>query len=396
MKKLLFYCQHILGMGHLVRSMEIVRGLMSDFQVCFINGGQIIKEFEISDEIEVVNLPAIKTDSEFKQLKPVDDSLSLAEVQEFRKNKLLQIADEFQPDVLIIELFPFGRGKFSFELIPLLEKLQSSEKSVNIISSLRDIVVTKTNQEKYENKVCRLMNQYFDMLLIHGDPNFITLNESFSRVKDIQCQTKYTGYVVQKPSVNPELTEEDKEILESEQPLILVSVGGGRFGHELIDCVIESADILKDKIPHHIQVFTGPFSPEDKVEAWQKITKNKQNIKVSRYTKNLLSYMQKADISISMSGYNTTLNVMTTGVRAMILPFKGNNDQEQRIRAGKLNSLGVVKMLDESDLHPEIFSEKLIDYLGIEPKKLEFDFNGVENTAALVKNLVSTQKLAII
>jgi predicted glycosyltransferase len=394
MKKLLFYCQHILGMGHLVRSMEIIRGLMSDFQVCFINGGQIIKEFDIPDEVEVINLPAIKTDTEFKQLQPVDTSLSLAEVQEIRKNQLLQIADEFEPDVLMIELFPFGRGKFSFELIPLLEKLQASEKPVKIVSSLRDIVVTKTNQEKYENKVCRLMNEYFDMLLIHGDKNFVPLDESFSRVKEIQSETKYTGYVVQKPQVNPELTEEDREIIDSEQPLILVSVGGGRFGHELIDCVIESADILKDKIPHQIQIFTGPFSPDNKVEAWQKLTVNKNNINLSRYTRNLLSYMQKADLSISMSGYNTTLNVMTTGVRAMILPFKGNDDQEQRIRASKLNSLGVVKMLDESDLQPEIFAQKVIDYLAVEPNQIKFNADGVENTAALIKNLVLNQKAA--
>ncbi|MEL6164692.1 MAG: glycosyltransferase, partial [Cyanobacteria bacterium J06628_3] len=319
MKKLLFYCQHILGMGHLVRSMEIVRGLMSDFQVCFLNGGQIIKEFNIPDGIEVVNLPAIKTDAEFKQLMPVDSNLSLAEIQEIRKNKLLQVADEFKPDVLMVELFPFGRGKFSFELIPLLEKLQASEKPVKIVSSLRDIVVTKTNQEKYENKVCRLMNQYFDMLLIHGDKNFVPLDESFSRVKDIQSQTKYTGYVVQKPKLNPELTEEYKNIIGSEKPLILVSVGGGRFGHELIDCVIASAEILEQKIPHQIQIFTGPFAPEEKVQAWQKLAENKSNLRVNRYTRNLLSYMQKADLSISMSGYNTTLNVMTTGVRAMIL-----------------------------------------------------------------------------
>ncbi|MDY6900030.1 MAG: glycosyltransferase [Cyanobacteriota bacterium] len=394
MKKLLFYCQHILGMGHLVRSMEIVRGLIPDFQVCFINGGQIIKEFIIPDEIEVVNLPAIKTDAEFKQLKPVDTSLSLAEVQEIRKNKLLEVAEEFQPDVLMIELFPFGRGKFSFELIPLLEKLQASEKPVKIVSSLRDIVVTKTNQEKYENKVCRLMNQYFDMLLIHGDKNFVPLDESFSRVKDIQSETKYTGYVVQKPTLNPELTEEDKNIIESDKPLILVSVGGGRFGHELIDCVIASADILKQKIPHQIQVFTGPFSPDDKVESWQKEVEDKQNINVSRYTRNLLSYMQKADLSISMSGYNTTLNVMTTGVRAMILPFKGNDDQEQRIRASKLDSLGAVKMLDESDLQPEIFAQKVIDYLTVEPNKIKFNADGVENTAALIKNLVLNQQAA--
>jgi predicted glycosyltransferase len=394
MKKLLFYCQHILGMGHLVRSMEIVRGLMSDFQICFINGGQVIKEFQFPDGIEVVNLPAIKTDAEFKQLQAVDSSLSLAEVQELRKNKLLQIADVFQPDVLMIELFPFGRGKFSFELIPLLEKLQASKKPVKIVSSLRDIVVTKTNQEKYEEKVCRLMNEYFDMLLIHGDSSFVPLDESFSRLKDIQCETKYTGYVVQEPKHNPELSTEDREIIESDQPLILVSVGGGRFGHELIDCVIASADILEHKLPHHIQIFVGPFAPEEKFQIWQKNTEHKKNIKVNRYTRNLLNYMQKADLSISMSGYNTTLNVMTTGVRAMILPFKGNDDQEQRIRASKLDQLGVVKMLDDSDLQPEIFSTKVIDYLATEPKKIKFDANGVENTAALVKNLVLNQKVA--
>ncbi len=394
MKKLLFYCQYILGMGHLVRSMEIVRGLMQDFKICFINGGEVIKEFEIPSQIEVINLPAIKTDSQFKKLQVVDTSLSLAEVQEIRKNQLLQIADEFQPDVLVIELFPFGRGKFSFELIPLLERLRESDKPVKIVSSLRDIVVTKTNQEKYEAKVCRLMNQYFDMLLIHGDENFVPLDESFSRVKDIQCETKYTGYVVQKPSVNAELTNEDREIIESEQPLILVSVGGGRFGHELIDCVIASADILEQNIPHQIQVFTGPFVPEEKLQAWQKLTENKHNIQVSRYTRNLLSYMQKADLSISMSGYNTTLNVMTTGVRAMILPFTGNNDQEQRIRARRLDNLGVVKMLYSSDLQPEIFSTKVIDYLATEPKKIDFDANGVENTAAFLKNLVFKHKVA--
>ena len=104
--------------------------------------------------------------------------------------------------------------------------------------------------------------------------------------------------------------------------------------------------------------------------------------------------MQKADLSISMSGYNTTLNVMTTGVRAMILPFKGNNDQEQRIRAGKLDSLGAVKMLDESDLQPEIFAQKVIDYLTVEPEKINFDANGVENTAAFIKNLVLNQTAA--
>ncbi|MEM7725399.1 MAG: glycosyltransferase [Cyanobacteria bacterium P01_A01_bin.45] len=388
MKKLMFYCQHILGMGHLVRSMEIVRGLIPDFQICFINGGEVIKEFPFPNGVEVINLPAIKTDSEFKALQVVDESLTLAEVQEIRKNQLLKIFDRFQPDIFMIELFPFGRGKFSFELIPLLDKIKSVSKPVKVVSSLRDIVVTKTNRIKYEDKVCNLMNKYFDLLLVHGDPIFYPLEETFTRLQDIKCEIKYTGFVVQKPSINPILNSEDKAIIESEKPLILVSVGGGRFGHELIDGIIHSAPILEQEIPHHIQIFTGPFIPNEKLEHWQNLVANLKNVRVSRYTTNLLSYMQKSDLSISMSGYNTTLNIMTTGVKAMILPFTGNNDQEQRMRANKLDKLAVVKMIQPNDLHPEIFATEIINYLKIENKTTEFDFNGVENTALILKNLV--------
>jgi predicted glycosyltransferase len=388
MKKLMFYCQHILGMGHLVRSMEIVRGLIPEFQICFINGGEIIKEFPFPADVEVINLPAIKTDSEFQALEVVDTSLTLAEVQEIRKNQLLEIFDKFQPDIFMIELFPFGRGKFSFELIPLLEQVKASKKAIKVVSSLRDIVVTKTNRIKYEEKVCNLMNKYFDLLLVHGDPKFYPLEETFTRLKDIKCEINYTGFVVQESPVNPVLTTEDKAIIESEKPLILVSVGGGRFGHELIDCIIETAPILEQKIPHHIQVFTGPFIPEEKLNNWQNLVANTNNISVSRYTPNLLSYMQKADLSISMSGYNTTLNIMTTGVRAMILPFTGNDDQEQQMRAEKLEQLGVVKMIQPQELNPEIFAAEIINYLKKDHNTINFDFNGVENTTSLLKQLI--------
>lgn len=394
MKRLMFYCQHILGMGHLVRSMEIVRGLMQDFQVCFINGGEVIKEFPFPDGVEVVNLPAIKTDAEFQALQVVDTSLTLAEVQEIRKNQLLEIYDKFQPDVLMLELFPFGRGKFSFELIPLLERVRESNIGTKVVSSLRDIVVTKTNKVKYEEKVCKLMNQYFDMLLVHGDPKFYPLEETFSRIPDLKCEIHYTGFVVQEPDENPILNEEDSAVVNSEKPLILVSIGGGRFGHELIDCIVETAPILENKIPHHIQVFAGPFIPDEKLNRWQDLTKNSQNINVRRYTPNLLSYMQKADLSISMSGYNTTLNIMTTGVRAMSLAFTGNDDQEQRMRADKLDKLGVVKMLSPDDLQPDSFAQKIIDSLNNQPTQIKFDFNGVKKTSALLLNLISQQKVA--
>ncbi|MDJ0635619.1 MAG: glycosyltransferase [Xenococcaceae cyanobacterium MO_188.B29] len=388
MKKVMFYCQHILGMGHLVRSREIVRGLLPEYQVCFINGGEIIKEFPFPTGVEVVNIPAVKTNTEFQGLQPVDTSLSLDEVKELRLNKLMKVFAEFQPDILIIELFPFGRRSFSFELIPLVEQAKAS--GTKIVSSLRDIVVTKQNQERHEEKVCRLMNQYFDMLLIHGDRQFVELEESFSRVDDLNCQVHYTGYVTQPvPKVN-----EENKLSSAQKPMILASVGGGRFGHELLRCLAKATPILERALPHHIQMFTGPFMPEEVFQELQATVAGRTNITIDRYTDRFLAYMQQADLSISMSGYNTTMNILSTSVRAMILPFTGNNDQEQTIRAQKLEKLGRVKAISPEDLQPEKFADQIINYLQEQPNLTTFDFNGVANTATCIGKLFSQVEVA--
>jgi predicted glycosyltransferase len=394
MKKLMFYCQHILGIGHLVRSMEIVRGLVADFEICFVNGGKAIAGFEIPAGVEVVNLPAIETDPEFQNLAVVDDSRSLEEVQEFRKNQLLEIFNSFQPDILMIELFPFGRRRFSFELVPLLDRVKAQGRKTKVVCSLRDIVVTKQDRERHEEKICKLMNQYFDLLLIHGDRHFQPLEESFSRISDLNCPVHYTGYVVQSSPENPLLNDEDKAVLNSDQPLILASIGGGRFGHELLESLVEAAPILEWLIPHQIQIFTGPFFPDKKFAQMQILASNKPNINIQRYTQNLLTYMNKADLSISMGGYNTTMNILTTGVRAIMLPFVGNGDLEQTIRSQKLEKLGILNVIHPADLAPRMFAEKIIDCLIETPNPVKLNLDGVEKTASLLKSILTAQPVA--
>jgi predicted glycosyltransferase len=388
MQKIMFYCQHILGMGHLVRSMEIVRELVKDFQVCFINGGEIIAEFQIPEGVEVINLPAIKTDAEFQQLQPVDGSLTLEEVKAIRTQQLFDIVTSFCPDILLIELFPFGRGKFKFELLPLLEKLKQVNPQAKVVSSLRDIVETKKKElEKYEEKVCQLLNRHFDLLLVHGDPQFQILEETFSKVKDIRCPIVYTGYVVQ-PELEKELEIDEKK------PIILVSVGGGRFGHELLDAIVEAASHLQEKISHQLQIFTGPFMPDDKFEELQLKASHLSNVRVERFTTNLLVYMKKADLSISMSGYNTTMNILTTGVRAMLMAFTGNDDREQTIRSQKLADLGIVELIQPEDLEATRLADKIINCLQKEQNQVCFDFAGAQNTAKYLKELAISDSFA--
>ncbi len=392
MKKIMFYCQNLLGMGHLVRSTEIIRSLVKDFKVCLINGGQIVPGFEIPSAVEVINLPAVRSErvqgKGQKELRVVDSSQSIEEVKKFRKNKLLTLFDQFQPDYLITEGFPFSKHLLSFELIPLLEKVKSTECSTKVVGCIRDILLCKEEQQRAEvkEKICGWINKYFDMLLIHSDPKVHRLEESFSRVKDLNCEICYTGYVVQSPPENIAPTEEDIAEFNGKEPMIVVSVGGGRLGYNLLKTIVEAASILERTIPHRIRVFTGPFMLEEKFLELQKAANNQANITLRRYTSQLLTYMEKADLSISLCGYNTTMNILSTGVRSLVLP--SDKDREQVIRGEKLEKLGLLEVIRPNDLQPERLAEKIIDSLNKESvvdASSCFELQGAKNTATLLK-----------
>lgn len=395
MKKVMFYCQHTLGMGHFIRSMEIVRGL-KDFEVCFLNGGEIVPEFEYPPWVEVVNLPPIKSDPDFKGIQSVGGQ-SLDELREQRTRHLLSEFERFKPDLVIIELFPFGRKKFASELVPLLARIRLSGGPAKVVCSLRDILVSKSYQARHEEWVCTVMNRYFDMLLVHADPRFQRLEETFSRVNDIKTEIRYTGYVAQSPQPHPGVLDDDGfHASGTDELLILVSIGGGRVGYELLACTAEASAIIGGSPPHRLMIFTGPYLPEEQFLQLQGMTEHRPNITLQRFTTRFLSYMQRADLSISMAGYNTCMNILTTGVRSLVLPFTGGHDEEQTIRAQKLQQHGVVTIIQPYELHPDRLAKIMAEALSAKPTpgRTTFDTHGSEKTATFLQELVNRRDSA--
>src|SRR5262249_18055729 len=98
-KRVMFYCQSLLGIGDFVRSRELLFALR-DFEVRFLYGGEFVPGFELPDWVEAVYLPALKSDASFQQLYVVGGSGSLAEIQSRRKELLRAAFDGFAPDVL--------------------------------------------------------------------------------------------------------------------------------------------------------------------------------------------------------------------------------------------------------------------------------------------------------
>src|SRR5262245_9193812 len=257
MKKILFYSQHVLGIGHFVRAMEVARGL-SNFKIRFLNGGETVEGFPYPPWVELVNLLPVKPDADLKYIESTDPSHSLDELKRSRLEALLSEFDHFDPDVLIIELFPFGRRQFVFELMPLLARTRQRRQSTKVVCSVRDILVTQPEHLHHEEWVCEVLNRYFDLVLVHSDPSFHTLEETFSRVADSRTEIRDTGYVVQtldehRPTTNRANGKDLRgtngargALRKSGHPRIVVSVGGGRVGYELLASAVNASRILEE------------------------------------------------------------------------------------------------------------------------------------------------------
>jgi len=383
MQKIMFYCQYLTGMGHLVRSTEIVRSLAKHFQVYFINGGPPIDGFEVPSEVELISLPALwLEDGKFEI--PAGYA-SVETVKDCRKTLLLEAFDRVQPDCLITEFFPFGRHKLFFELLPLLQQIKSTAPATKIACSLRDVIGRATLAEEAD-MICELVNSYFDLILFHADAEFQCFAESFPRYEELNCDIKYTGFVAQ--SATGQKTTEDEQFLakiDEDNPLILVTVGGGRLGYELLEAVIAASSSLERHIPHRWQLFTGPFLPEDQFLRLQQMAVGRRNINLRRFTPQLLDYMEKASLSISLTGYNTTMNILKTGVRSLVVPIGHyDQDREQLVRTRKLAEMGVVEVLDLQELEPNALVKRILASLKKAPADnvaKRFDLEGAQKTA---------------
>jgi predicted glycosyltransferase len=104
-----------------------------------------------------------------------------------------------------------------------------------------------------------------------------------------------------------------------------------------------------------------------------------QRIHIERFTSDFLILLTAADLSISMAGYNTTMNILAAGVPALVWPFDANH--EQRLRAERLADRGALKIINDQDLNPDDLAGIIHQTLArTNLKKIDIDLNGAART----------------
>jgi predicted glycosyltransferase len=367
--------------GHFFRALEICRALAGN-DVILVTGGPPVN-VALPPHVREFHLPGLMTDRNYDGLFPVDGARSLAAVKSERRRMLHELFRREAPAVTVIELYPFGRKAFRFELDPVLEDIRKGVLPPSrVYCSLRDILVEKSDPTAYEERVVRTLNRWFDGLLVHADPNLVRLDDTFSRVADLQLPLIYTGYVAQAPLPGAGKPQALRSSLAGGDFRIVASAGGGKAGIVLLEPLLESVAAFDFGRKMRLQVFTGPFMPEEEFARLQSFAGDR--ISVQRFSDGFLALLADADLSVSMAGYNTCMNILATGVPALVWPYPG--DREQGLRARKLARCGALQVLAESDLQPASMAAAIQRCLHTTPSpRPPVDLNGAARTAELIR-----------
>jgi len=380
---LFFYCQHSLGMGHLVRALTLAEALAERFAVVFLNGGRFPENTPPLQSIEVINLPPLGM-SEDNQLYSQDSQYSLVEAHALRRQMILTTFNEYQPQVIFIELFPFGRKKFAGELLPLLKAAQRCGKNRPLVlCSLRDIMVNaRKDQTRHDDRARWLVDRYFDGVLVHSDPKFASLEESFRPSRLLETPVHYTGFVLPRG-------ESLKHAIRQRQ--IVVSAGGGMVGAPLFQVAIQAQPLLWDKLKLPMTLVAGPFLPEaDWLELEAKASAC-PGLALHRYVPNMTHLLATHSVSVSQCGYNTVMDILKSGISALVVPFAQGQENEQTNRAKRLSRLGLLRMVDADGLSVTRFVAEIERLLEFMPNPTALNLNGTTRSATIIHELLSSK-----
>ena len=376
--RLLFYCQHSVGLGHLVRSVNLADGLAQDFDVTLLNGGPWPAELPQPSAIDIVHLPALGQDADYA-LVSRDERFTVEEAVALRRSIIQECFDSTHPDVVLIELFPFGRKKFSGELMPLLEAARDARPASFVACSLRDILVgSRRDQQGHDDRASRITNEYFDAVLVHADDRFATLEETFHPNVPLRVPVHYTGFV------RPPLVRDRKPV---PQRRVLVSAGGGLVGAPLFRAAVEAHPRLLVEDGLCTVIVTGPFLPDPVVQELTRRAAGTPGLEVVRYLSDLEGEMAASCVSVSQAGYNTTMDILGCGTPAVVVPYGEGREDEQAARARRLERLGALRVLDPDLLSGPTLVDAVRDALTWTPLSVPLSLDGRTRTSELLRTL---------
>ncbi|MEM7169142.1 MAG: glycosyltransferase [Pseudomonadota bacterium] len=345
-KKVLIYSHDSFGLGHLRRCREIAHSLVEANErtsVLILSGSPIIGSFDFRSRVDFIRVPGVikLRNGDYTSLKLyIDVEQTLA----MRASIIEHTAKIFDPDLFIVDKEPLGlRGEVE-ETLKMLR-----ERGTPCVLGLRDVMDEPgLLAPEWERKhTVPALERYFDDIWVYGLPQICDPLDGINLPDSVRKKMTYTGYL------NRNLPKGSNPVhLEKIQgDYLLITVGGGGDGAEIIDWVLQAYEQDPDQ-PLPAVLVLGPFMSGEAQREFQDRTNNLPNVEAITFDAHIEALMDRAVGVVSMGGYNTFCELLSFDKPAIIVPRTAPR-MEQYIRATRAQDLGLVRVLiDDGERNP--------------------------------------------
>ena len=258
-------------------------------------------------------------------------------------------------------------------------------KRAAIVCSVRDILVAPSKPMCGPEMVATI-KQYYDKVLIHGDPDLVPFEKTFPLAGEIANWLAYTGYIVDPPppgATTNGLGRND----------VIVSAGGGALNEPLLTAAISARGKTRLKEATW-RLLAGPSLADDGFQRLRSLAPG--GVIVERARADFTALLANCALSISQGGYNTIMSVLAAMVRTVISSYAGGKETKQTLRADLLRDRGALQVAWEDELSPERLARAVDAALdGPRPDAAGIKTDGASASAALLAGLVTARLSAV-
>lgn len=334
----MLYSHDTFGLGHLRRSRALaaaITGANGDASAMILTGSPVAGRFTFPRRVDHMRLPGVTKRSDGSYVS-TSMGMTIEETTDLRAGLIQSAAQQYDPDVLIVDKEPTG---FRGELLPTLEELRQKGRT-RLVLGLRDVLdEPEVLATEWDRKgAVQATEKYYDEIWVYGLRSIYDPTAGLPFSPAVQRRMHWTGYLRRDLGPIGDFPE---------QPYILITPGGGGDGKAMVDLVLSAYEQDPDLSPRAILVY-GPFlGGKDRDDFESRVAALDGRVTALGFESQIETLFAGASGVVCMGGYNTFCEVLSFDKRAVIVP-RTVPRLEQWIRASRAENLGLVRMLDET------------------------------------------------
>jgi predicted glycosyltransferase len=356
MKKILVYSHDTFGMGNIRRMLALSEYLIEtdpDISILLVTGSPVIHSLRLPKRLDYIKLPCLtRTASDVYSAKTLGTGIE--ETIRLRADLIFAAAAHFKPDVVLVDKNP---GGVKGELTKTLQYLKTNSQA-RIALILRDILdspertVPAWSKQRHSDRIA----SFYDNVLVLGKPEIFDPRAEYRWPQAVSSKAIFCGYLGKRRSRESRAVIRRQLGIASGEQLVLVTPGGGEDGHPIVKTYCAALPQIHRTRQVRSLIITGPEMPEAQCRMVSDTTAGDSSVACRTFVDNMMAYMEAADVVVSMGGYNTICEILSTGKRAVVIP-RAEPVQEQWIRAERMARLGLFTAIHPRQLTPDMLAE---------------------------------------